>query len=96
MNRTLAILVLLFSSSTVFSSDVPIPSDSDVPLGLEELAENTILDYLSEFSARRRLTTFFANEQSPFYGAQINFVNVGKGNFTFLNRDLGACPRTRV
>ncbi len=96
MNRTLAILVLLFSSSTVFSSDVPIPSDSDVPLGLEELAENTILDYLSEFSARRRLTTFFTNEQSPFYGAQINFVNVGKGNFTFLNRDLVRVDRMPI
>jgi YD repeat-containing protein len=46
------------------------------------------LHYLNELSARRRLTTVFPNEQSPFYGVQMNYVNVGKGNLTFLVRDL--------
>ena len=71
-------------------------SETDVPLGLEQFAEDTTLDYLSEFSTRRRLTTFFANEQSPFYGVQMNFVNVGKGNFTFLNRDLVRVDRMPI
>ncbi len=46
------------------------------------------LHYLNELSARRRLTTVFPNEQSPFYGIQMNYVNVGKGNLTFVVRDL--------
>lgn len=50
--------------------------------------ENRTLDYLNELSARRRLTTVFPNEQSPFYGVQLNYVNVGEGNLTFLMRDL--------
>ncbi len=43
-----------------------------------------ILHYLNELSARRRLTTLFPNEQSPFYGVQMNYVNLTRGNLTFL------------
>ncbi len=50
--------------------------------------ENRTLGYLNELSARQRLTTVFPNEQSPFYGVQLNYVNVGEGNLTFLMRDL--------
>jgi YD repeat-containing protein len=46
------------------------------------------LHQVNELSNRRRLTTFFVNEQSPFYGVQLNYVNVGRGNLTFLKRDL--------
>jgi YD repeat-containing protein len=49
---------------------------------------NLALHYLNELSARRRLTTVFPNEQSPFYGVQLNYVNVREGNLTFLMRDM--------
>lgn len=44
--------------------------------------------YLHEFSARRRVNTFFPNHQSIFDGVQVGFVNVGQGNLTFQRRDL--------
>ena len=81
MYRTLAILALMFSSSIAISSE-------EQPITFEEFREALTLDYLAEFSDRRRLTTFFRNEQSPFLGVQVNYVNVGAGNLTFLNRDL--------
>jgi len=37
------------------------------------------VDYLKEFSERRRANIYFENFQSIFYGAQVSFVNVGKG-----------------
>lgn len=46
------------------------------------------LHYLAEFSQRRRANIYFPNEQSIFYGAQVNFVDVGRGNLTFARRDL--------
>ncbi|MFL6388507.1 MAG: DUF6531 domain-containing protein [Terriglobales bacterium] len=36
---------------------------------------------------------YFANPQSIFRGVQVNFVNVGTGNLTFLRRDLVASGR---
>ena len=50
----------------------------------ENYARNKAYDYLAEFSERRRLNTFFKNEQSPFYGVQIGYTNVREGNLTFL------------
>ncbi|MGH9894556.1 MAG: DUF6531 domain-containing protein, partial [bacterium] len=46
------------------------------------------LHYLKEFYQRRRVNVYFRNDQSVFYGAQVNFVNVGRGNLTFVRRDL--------
>lgn len=46
------------------------------------------MHYLAEFSQRRRANIYFPNEQSIFYGVQVNFVNVGRGNLTFTRRDL--------
>jgi YD repeat-containing protein len=57
---------------------------------------STALHYLNEISSRRRLTTVFLNEQSPFYGVQMNYVNVGKGNLTFLTRDLVRLDRVPI
>jgi YD repeat-containing protein len=31
---------------------------------------------------------YFTNDQSVFYGAQVGYVNVGRGNLTFVRRDL--------
>lgn len=46
------------------------------------------VEYLNEFTERRRLKMYFANEQSIFYGAQVGYVNAGRGNLTFVRRDL--------
>lgn len=46
------------------------------------------VDYLAELSKRRRLTTIFHNQQHPFHGVQLGYVNATTGNLTFLNRDL--------
>jgi YD repeat-containing protein len=43
---------------------------------------------LNELSSRRRVNTFFLNEQSVFGGLQQGYVNVGRGNITFERRDL--------
>ncbi len=54
------------------------------------------IDQLNELSARRRINTFFNNEQSIFYGLKKGFVNVGKGNMTFVRRDLVAPGRMPI
>ena len=61
-----------------------------------ESTERSSLHLVNELSNRRRLTTFFVNEQSPFYGVQVNYVNVGRGNLTFLNRDLVRLDRIPI
>lgn len=50
-------------------------------------------DYLNEFGDRRRVQVYFANRQSVFYGARVEMVNVGRGNLTFLRRDLVTAGR---
>jgi hypothetical protein len=39
---------------------------------------------------------YFVNPQSIFRGVQLNFVNVGEGNLTFLRRDMVASGRIPV
>ncbi len=51
------------------------------------------VDYLNEFSERRRSNVYFENPQSIFSGVHLHYVNVGKGNFTFQRRDLVAVGR---
>ncbi len=51
------------------------------------------LKQLNEFEGRRRVKTFFENGQPVFYGAQAGLVNVGRGNLTFVRRDLVAVGR---
>jgi len=45
-------------------------------------------DFLNEFTERRRLSVFFSNGQTAEYGAQVGHVNVGKGNLSFVRKDL--------
>ena len=62
-----------------------------LPLPTPVLAEeslDTYLDILNEFSERRRMNVYFANEQANHYGVQVGYVNVGRGNLTFQRRDL--------
>lgn len=51
------------------------------------------VEQVSELSSRARANVYFANPQSIFRGVQVNFVNVGTGNLTFLRRDLVASGR---
>jgi len=46
------------------------------------------VEQVSELSSRARANVYFTNPQSIFRGVQVNFVNVGTGNLTFLRRDL--------
>lgn len=62
----------------------------------EDYAKRVALDYLAEISERRRLNTFFENEQSPFNGVPIGYTNVRAGNLTFLNRDLVRLDRVPI
>ena len=68
----------------------------DLPGPVGERLLNAVLNHANEISSRRRLTTVFPNEQSPFHGVQMNFVNVNKGNLTFLNRDLVRLDRLPI
>jgi YD repeat-containing protein len=90
---------LLLMSMTAKGGDLFPPPDlqghlSDARASAEYAA--TVLHSLNELSARRRLTTLFPNEQSPFYGVQMNYVNVGKGNLTFVVRDLVRLDRVPI
>lgn len=67
-----------------------------VPDELAGILARSATHQVNELSNRRRLTTFFTNEQSPFYGVQINYVNVRRGNLTFLNRDLVRLDRMPI
>ncbi|MGB8128625.1 MAG: DUF6531 domain-containing protein, partial [Candidatus Angelobacter sp.] len=51
------------------------------------------VEHVSELSSRARANVYFANPQSLFRGVQVNFVNVGTGNLTFLRRDIVASGR---
>ena len=43
---------------------------------------------LNELTERRRTNRLFANEQTPLHGQRIHYTNVGKGNTSFLMRDM--------
>jgi YD repeat-containing protein len=79
--------MLTVPSTSALADDVLYPAEG-ISEGRAELSEAGALHQVNELSNRRRLTTFFINEQTPFYGVQLNYVNVGRGNLTFLNRDL--------
>ena len=50
----------------------------------------------SELSSRTRANIYFANPQDIFRGVQLNYVNVGSGNLTFLRRDLVTSGRIPI
>ena len=64
------------------------------PSNLAQLAPH--LSLLNELSPQRRTQRFFVNEQIPLYGVQEGYVNVGRGNLTFLNRDLVTVGRIPI
>jgi len=89
---SLAILAVFLSAPIAAQS-----SNEPIELILPEVATYQSLEphlkMLNEFESRRRLNAFFDNEQPLFRGAQVGFVNVGKGNLTFTRRDLVAVGR---
>jgi hypothetical protein len=50
----------------------------------------------SELNSRARANVYFANPQDIFRGVQVNFVHVGRGNLTFLRRDIAAMAGYRL
>ena len=68
----------------------------ELPGPIGDRLMNAVLNHANEISSRRRLTTVFPNEQSPFHGVQMNFVNVKRGNLTFVNRDLVRLDRVPI
>jgi YD repeat-containing protein len=82
--RTLPTLVLILVTNLTFAQH----HSSNSPSPLDQYVE-----HVSELSSRARANVYFANPQSLFRGAQVNFVNVGVGNLTFLRRDLVAAGR---
>lgn len=54
------------------------------------------VEFLNELSDRRRLNTFFPNEQSVFYGVPIRYVNSSRGNLTFVRRDMVTVGRIPI
>ncbi|MDM3871408.1 DUF6531 domain-containing protein [Porticoccus sp. W117] len=90
--RTLLSLVLLLCTNIVCASglQVQIPEDLKDEAAKQAYKDAVLdgaLDAVNELSSRRRSNILFPNEQSPFYGVQMNYVNVSKGNLTFLTRD---------
>src|SRR5215471_7822458 len=63
---------------------------------LTESPLDQYVEQASEFSSRARANVYFSNPQSLFNGVQVNFVNVGTGNLTFLRRDIVASGRIPI
>jgi YD repeat-containing protein len=83
-------LVFLMLIATLPWGGIRLATPGGEPQTRQEALEafQPYVDYLNEFTERRRLKVYFANEQSIFYGTQAGYVNVGRGNFTFARRDL--------
>ena len=84
--HTLSASILLLFTSLAFAQHHRSSSTSSSQL-------DQYVEQVSELSSRARANVYFANPQSLFRGAQVNFVNVGTGNLTFLRRDLVASGR---
>jgi YD repeat-containing protein len=81
-----------FSFVLLFSVVLPLAAQShDSHSQLDQMGQ--YVEQVSELSARARANVYFANPQSIFRGVQVNFVNVGAGNLTFLRRDLVTAGR---
>jgi YD repeat-containing protein len=84
--RIVATLVLLLVTNLAFAQHHNSNSSSSSQL-------DQYVEHVSELSSRARANVYFANPQSLFRGVQVNFVNVGTGNLTFLRRDLVVAGR---
>src|SRR5215470_14371158 len=83
-------IVLLFASCFTALS-IAAAQESQLTSAFHDYVEEA-----SEFSSRARANVYFSNPQSLFNGVQVNFVNVGTGNLTFLRRDIVASGRIPI
>jgi len=89
------VALLAFAISQLFLLKPPaVGASYSDEASLEQL--HPYLHYLHSFSDRRRANIYFENTQPIFYGAQVNYVNVGRGNLTFARRDLVTTGRMPV
>ena len=83
--------------SLLYFSPCPVLCEQALP---EDDPEERVLRrhaaFLNELSDRRRLNSFFQNEQSIFYGVPIRYVNSSRGNLTFARRDLVTVGRIPI
>src|SRR5437588_7281505 len=85
-----SVLFSLFLAPVAFSQAHAIHTTNGSP----ELG--SYVEEVSELSSRARANVYFTNPQSIFSGVQVNFVNVGTGNLTFLRRDLVTSGRIPI
>lgn len=98
-----AALLIAFGLLAVGKSSLSVsqlPAESDTPeSGVSPEQEQVLRDHiglLNEFSGRRRVNTFFPNEQSAFHGVAIRYVNTATGNLSFVRRDLVTVGRLPI
>jgi len=94
LRKFCAVFVSCFVTLVVFAQGVDVPKASTQNEPSEQI--QSYAKMLNEYSERRRLNTFFVNEQSPFLGVQSAYINTSAGNLTFLRRDLVRLSRLPV
>ena len=103
-HHILLVFLLLFTSLQPFTGYAQIADPISEQNSLElkenspELEENSLefeqqalarhVQSLNELTERRRTNRLFHNEQTPLHGQRIHYTNVGKGNTSFVMRDM--------
>jgi YD repeat-containing protein len=78
------VTLLLFQSATVAQ---PIEQQASLKQHVNSL---------NELTERRRVNTFFSNQQPLQYGLQKGYVNTSRGNLTFVRRDMVVVGRVPI
>ena len=69
-------------------------TNAQVPSEQQRLARHVVS--LNELTERRRTNRLFQNEQTPRYGQGIYYTNVGRGNTSFIMRDMVLLSRLPI
>lgn len=93
--RIALVLLLCITPQTQATSNITTTSVEQSNFHQHQVV-NKHLDFLNEFSARRRVNTLFENPQEPEAGIAINYINSFKGNLTFIRRDLVVVARIPI
>jgi len=86
-------MVLLFTNSALAIEYVDLATEEGPHAMIQKEGSLALWD---ELNSRKRLNNFFTNEQAQSYGVQVNYVNVGTGNLTFIRRDLVRADRIPI
>lgn len=92
MRSVVTSILLLVACSVGRAYDHPAPTAGDP----YEVVIRDHAMFLNELSNRRRVNTFFPNQQSSFYGIQFRYVNSSRGSLTFVRRDLVTVGRIPI